>query len=313
MKFIRYPQITPHQNSTVITIGNFDGIHNGHQQLIKRTVEVAGLNKMDSVVVTMQPLASQYFQGKSNVAIITPFRYKYHLIKKLNVDVFCLLNFNESIASLSAQKFIEKILIKGLNAKYIIVGDDFKFGKQRKGDYLYLKEYCQPKGIMVENINTINHINSRISSSNVRHALNNGDFELTESLLGRKYKISGKVTKGKQLGRTLNFPTINIKLKNHKAPATGVFCVSLIMQDGTIEYGSANLGTRPTVNGEGEILEVYILDFDKDIYGQFVKVLFHHKIRNEVKFDTLDQLKLKIEEDVQFTREYFSKHNIYNI
>jgi riboflavin kinase/FMN adenylyltransferase len=268
---------------------------------------VAKLNKMDSVVVTMQPLASQYFQTKFKVAIITPFKSKYGLIKELNVDVFCLLNFNKNVASLSAQDFINEILIKGLNAKYIIVGDDFKFGKSRKGDYDYLKKYCEPNGIQVENINTINHINSRISSSKVRQALNNGDFELAESLLGRQYCISGKVSKGKQLGRTLNFPTINIKLKNYKASVTGVFCVSLIMQDGSIEYGSANLGTRPTVNGEGEILEVYILDFDKDIYGQFVKVLFHHKIRNEVKFDTLDQLKLKIEEDVRFTRNYFLK------
>jgi riboflavin kinase/FMN adenylyltransferase len=223
----------------------------------------------------------------------------------LGVDIYCLLNFNQNIVNLSAEEFIEKILIDGLNAKHIIVGDDFKFGKNRAGDYNYLKNFCQPRDIHVEDLETVMYLNSRVSSSSVRNALSDNDYKLAESMLGRKYSIAGVVCKGQQLGRTLEYPTINIKLKNYKSPVNGVFCVSLVMQDGSIKFGSANLGTRPTVNGINEILEVFILDFNKDIYGQFVKVLFHHKIRNEVKFNTLDELKAKIAEDVEFTRNYF--------
>ncbi len=310
MKLIRYPQSQALQNNTVVTIGNFDGVHLGHQALIERVVNYAKQHNLESCVVSMQPLASQYFMGKENVPLLTPFKCKYHLIKTLKVDNYCLLNFNKNLSELSALDFIQKILLKGLNARHIIIGDDFRFGKNRIGDIALLKEYCEPQGITVAHINTVvEKDNVRISSSLIRKHLDNSEFDFVEHTLGRRFSILGRVSKGKQLGRTLGFPTINIKLKNRAVPINGIFCVKVKFENDKIYLGAASIGTRPTVEGKTNLLEVFILDFNKQVYGQNVEVLFYHKIRNEVKFDSLSELKRKINDDVLKTRLYFNKNN----
>ncbi len=313
MKFIRYPQRQTLQNKTVVTIGNFDGVHLGHQALIKRVVDYAKQHNLESCVVSMQPLASQYFMGKENVPLLTPFKCKYHLIEALKVDNYCLLNFNKNLSELSALDFIQKILLKGLNAKHIIIGDDFRFGKNRVGDIALLKEHCEPKGITVAHINTVvEKENARISSSLIRKHLDNSEFDFVEQTLGRRFSILGRVSKGKQIGRTLDFPTINIKLRNRAAPINGIFCVKVKFENGKIYLGAASIGTRPTVNGKTDILEVFILDFNKQVYGQNVEVLFYHKLRNEVKFDSLSELKQKINDDVLKTRHFFKNNTKIN-
>lgn len=305
LKFLRYPHKKPLTNPAVVTIGNFDGIHKGHQTLIKKVVESAIKDSLQSVVVSMQPLASQYFAGKENVAILTPFKCKYKLIKNMGVDVFCVLNFNKALSELSAKEFIDNILLSGLNAKQIIVGDDFKFGKDRAGDFYYLKKQCQVHGVFVSKITTVSKNDQRISSSTIRKELSLNKFDRVRSYLGRSYSISGRISKGQQLGRTLGYPTINIKLGNRVLVIKGIFCVKVSFQNGNTYHGSASLGTRPTVNGNTNVLEVFLLDFNKQVYGQNVEVFFYHKIRNEVKFDSLDELKRHIKEDVVKTRLYF--------
>jgi len=311
LKFIRYPNIKQQHKPSVVTIGNFDGVHVGHQALINKVVELASVKGLTSVVVSMQPLASQYFLGKHKVEILTPFKCKYKLIKTLKVDMFCVLNFNKSFSELSAEEFIEKILFNGVNAKHIIIGDDFRFGKDRVGDYNYLKEYCKSSGVMVDSINTVVRNTNRVSSSLVRESLSLNQFDLVKSYLGRRYSIAGRVRKGQQLGRTLNFPTININLANKVIVLEGIFCVKVAFSNGETHLGAASIGSRPTVNGTTKILEVHILDFNKQVYGQNVEVFFYHKIRNEVKFDSLDELKRHINDDVIKTRQYF-ENNINN-
>jgi riboflavin kinase/FMN adenylyltransferase len=308
LKFIRYPQYSKRQNQSVVTIGNFDGIHIGHQTLIKEMTNCAITNCMQSIVVSMQPLASQYFAGKDKVPILTPFKCKYKLIKSLNVDVFCVLNFNKALSELSAEKFIDTILLQGLNAKYIIVGDDFKFGKNRTGNFDFLKNYCRSVGVSVSHIETVSKNKKRVSSSIIRKELSLNNFEKVKSYLGRRYSIAGKISKGQQLGRTLGYPTINIKMSNKVLTINGVFCVKVSFMNGKTYLGAASIGTRPTVKGTTNVLEVYLLDFNKQVYGQNVEVFFYHKIRNEVKFDSLEELKRHIKDDVIKTRHYFSNY-----
>ncbi len=307
MKFIRYPRYLTCTKSSVITIGNFDGIHLGHQALINCVTKIAQPSNLQSVVVSMQPLASQYFAGKGNIAILTPFKTKYQLLKTLGVENFCVLNFNKNLAELSAIDFIQQILLDRLNAKHIVVGDDFRFGKNREGDFEFLKNHCQRYNVSVSSIETVSIKGSRVSSSVIRQLLRDGKFDQAKSYLGRRYSISGKISKGQQLGRELNFPTINLKLGKRVLPIAGIFCVKVVLNSTKTYLGAASIGTRPTVNGSTNILEVHILDFNKQVYGQNVEVLFYHKIRNEVKFDSLDELKRHIKDDVIKTRLYFKK------
>jgi riboflavin kinase/FMN adenylyltransferase len=307
LKFIRYPQFCDLNKPSAVTIGNFDGIHLGHQYLIRQIVKRAKKDGLQSIVVTMSPLASQYFAGKDNVKIITPFKQKFKLFKDLKANVGCFLNFNDKLAHLEAEEFIQDVLIDGLNAQYILIGDDFRFGKKRKGDFQLLKSYCEDKNIVVDNISSVKVVGQRVSSSLVREKLKQSDFVSVKEFLGRDYSIIGKVSKGQQLGRELGYPTINIKLTNQSPPVEGIFCVSVKFDNGSLHYGAASLGYRPTVNGTGKILEVHLLDFDKQVYGEIVEVLFHHKLRNEVKFGSLEELKQNIDEDVRQTRLFFQK------
>ncbi len=308
MIFVRYPHLHPVGSNNVVTIGNFDGVHLGHQALIKRVVAYAKAHDLSSCVVSMQPLASQYFAKNRALPVLTPFKCKFALLRDLGVGIFCVLNFNRKLAELCAQDFVDDILLAGLNAKHIIIGDDFRFGKDRVGDFEFLKNYCQKSGVGVESMATIATENTRISSSYVRQKLSHSDFQAVELSLGRKFSIFGKVSSGKKLGRELGFPTINIRLRNKAVPIKGIFCVKVRFSDGQLHIGAASIGTRPTVNGRENILEVFILDFNKCVYGQKVEIIFYHKLRNEVKFDSLDELKRHIEQDVLKTRLYFKKN-----
>ncbi len=312
MKLIRYPQSAPLKQSSVLTIGNFDGVHIGHQTLINQVTQSAQKNDLQSIVVTMQPLPFQYFNKKQQVLILTPFKHKFKLIEKLGVDKLCILNFNHKLAQYSAHDFIQKVLIDGLRVRHIIIGDDFRFGKNRSGNIDTLKRYCQPLGILVDSITTVSKNKTRISSTHIRKTLKQGEFLSVKQCLGRYYSIIGKVSKGQQLGRELDFPTINIKLTKRHVLIEGIFCVMVkfTSKPQLLLMGAASIGTRPTVGGTDKILEVHILDFNKQVYGQNVEVLFHHKLRNEVKFNTLSELKRHIKEDVIKTRLFFEENKL---
>jgi len=186
VKFIRYPSLSSSLKPCVLTIGNFDGIHLGHQALINRVTQIAQSLNLVSMVVSMQPLASQYFTGKDKVAILTPFKSKFQLLKSLNVDGFCVLNFNNKLSKLTAECFIQEILLDGLNAQQIVVGDDFRFGKNREGDFEFLKNYCLRHKVAVAAIDTIEINQSRVGSSAIRQMLNQGNFNQAKLCIGRR-------------------------------------------------------------------------------------------------------------------------------
>lgn len=308
MKFLRYPHLKPVEEHTVVTIGNFDGVHLGHQQLIGKTIDYANKFNLESVVVTMNPLACQYFAGNDLPMILTPFRQKFEILKAMNVDWGCFLNFNDSLANCSAEQFVNSIILKGLNAKHVIVGDDFRYGKNRQGDFCQLQEMCSANNVSVEQISTFAKNGRRVSSSLIRDLLIESKFRESAVLLGRYYSIAGKISQGEKLGRQLGFPTINININQRVLPVHGIFCVKVRFGNGNVYNGAASLGTRPTVGGVSKILEVHILDFDKQVYGENVEVFFHHKLRNEVKFGSLEELKRHINEDVLQTRLFFENN-----
>jgi riboflavin kinase/FMN adenylyltransferase len=279
---------------SIVAIGNFDGVHLGHQKLLEEVRNISCENKFTSVLLTFEPYPQEFFCPDNLIPRLTSLREKINFIKKININYIYALPFNQSLSLYSPEQFIEEILINKLNAKYIVVGEDFRFGYQRKGDIKLLASFLNTKiisPVMLEN--------ERISSSLIRQKLSNGNLESAQKLLGRRYSLIGRVVHGDQRGRTLGFPTANISLKKRIPPLKGVFAVRV-----NGEYlGIANLGTRPTVDGKSLFLEVHLFDFNKDIYGQYLEVEFIQKIRDEMRFDSLDQLKKQIEDDVSQVRK----------
>ena len=308
MEIIRYPHYRPLQaDDNAVTIGNFDGVHLGHQSLIKKVVAKAKLIGGLSVVVTMHPLPIQFFNGKQSLALITSFKQKVKLMSDLGVDVLCVLNFNRKLASMTADKFFNEILVKGLKAQYLLVGDDFKFAANRAGDAEYLAHHCQQLGIRFEQQASVMLSQQRVSSSLVRSELLKGDFNQAQKFLGREYVVSGRVAHGKKLGRTLGFPTVNIHFKNGDSALHGIYVVCVRIK-GLWHQAVASVGYNPTVKDRGKRLEVHVLDFSDDVYNEWVEVLFYKKLRNEVKFDGLSALQSAIEADVRAARQYFERN-----
>lgn len=305
MRLIRYPQNNPLQSSSCVTIGNFDGVHLGHQALIAQVVEQARATGSQSVVVTMQPLPLQYFQNSYAVEILTPFRHKFKLMKAMGVDVLCVLNFNHRLAAMQADEFYQNIILNGLRAQYVLVGDDFKFGVGRQGDFTLLEKLATVDGVEVEQMSTIMNAGQRVSSTAIRCCLKSGEFELAKAMLGRGFNVIGRVAHGKKIGRTIGYPTINLELKQGAFSLHGIYIVTIKIA-GDVYPAVASVGFNPSVGGNAKRIEVYILDFDQQVYGQWVEVLFYKKLRNEVEFDSLKSLTSAIDEDVRLTRKYFT-------
>jgi len=307
MQLIRYPQsgLDKKAPDSVLTIGNFDGLHRGHQALIARVTEVARAHRWRSVAVTMQPLAAQHFGGKQNLTLLTPFRQKYCLLQGLGIDTGVFLNFNQKLAQLSAEDFARNILFNGLGARHIVVGDDFRFGKNRQGNFEMLQRLGAERGITVESIPSVLHEGMRISSSLIRQKLKAGKLDSARAMLGRPFSIIGRVRKGRQLGRSLDMPTINLAVQSPRPPLLGVFAVCVALPDGRVVPGVASLGTNPTIASTGEprhVLETHLFDFNQTLYGQRVEVMFMQKLRDEVKFDGLPALKAQMHRDAESAR-----------
>jgi len=298
MKIIRgLHNIRPEHKGSVITIGNFDGVHLGHQMLINETIAAARELALPSTLITFEPQPREYFRGNTVPARLTRFREKITLINQLGIDQVVCLEFNERTASIPAEVVIAELLVNRLGVRHLIVGDDFRFGRGARGDSTLLRQAGEKHGFKVRCMSTKTHGDERLSSSQVRAALEAGDFSLAESLLGRPYFIMGRVSYGRQLGRQLGSPTANIRLQRYRAALNGVFAVTVNGLDKRY-LGVANIGIRPTVDGKEPLLEVHIFDFDEDIYGELLTVTFHAKIREEKKFDGLDALKTQIGADI---------------
>lgn len=308
MKFIRgINNIPATQPEVVATIGNFDGVHKGHQKVLTHLAEEARRLNLPSLLIIFEPLPLEYFKGTEAPARLFRLGEKLRILQGHEVDYVLCIKFNESFSKLTAEQFIEEILVKKLKIKSLIVGDDFRFGHQRLGDYPLLEKYGKKLGFSVKKTATFNYANERVGSSRVRQALAMSDFTQAKELLGFPYFISGRVTHGNKDGRKFGFPTANIALRRRVIPLHGVFCVKVHGLARKPLLGVANVGRKPTVNGTDRLLEIYILDFNQDIYGRYIEVEFVSKLRDEQKFASIEELKQQIADDIVNAKEYFSK------
>ncbi|TWI54322.1 riboflavin kinase/FMN adenylyltransferase [Pseudomonas duriflava] len=289
----------------VATIGNFDGIHRGHQAILARLHERAVELNAPSCVVIFEPQPREYFSPESAPVRLTRLREKLELLAQAGVDRVLCLTFNRRLRELSAQAFIDQVLIQGLKVKHLEIGDDFRFGCDRAGDFEALVRSGQSNGFTVEAAATVELDGFRISSTRVREALAVGDLVLAERMLGRPYSLSGRVLHGQKLARQLGCPTANVQLKRRLPPLRGVYLVKVDVE-GCLHTGIANIGLRPTVKGDGRPhLEVHLLDFAGDLYGRHLIVSFHRKLRDEQRFASLEALKAAIDADVAAARAYW--------
>ena len=309
MKIIRgIANLNNQFSQCVLTLGNFDGVHLGHQQLINHLIEQGKKLNLPTVVMLFEPQPLEFFSKQNAPARLTSFKEKVQLIEKLGIDYIIAVPFTQTFANMSANAFIQDWLIKKLSAKYIVIGDDFQFGRDRKGDINLLQQYTQNNHFLVESMPTFVWNNLRISSTAVREALFNSDFELARCLLGRDYAIQGRVVHGNALARQLGFPTANIHLNRKKPALQGVYFVKVKNCCSNQYYhGIANIGIRPTIQGKKAILEVNLFDFSGDIYGQYLDVTFVRKLRDEKKFDSLTDLQQQIAQDVCTAQQISAK------
>jgi riboflavin kinase / FMN adenylyltransferase len=300
--------LNEHENCNapcVLTIGNFDGVHLGHQRVISALVEKAKQLNVSPAVMVFEPQPRELFSPETAPARLTRLRDKYFLLKRLGVERLICVNFNKRFADLTAQTFIEQLLVKQLCVKYLIVGDDFRFGKGRVGDFEMLKRAGESLGFGVTDTASFKLQDCRISSTEIRNALLESDLDSAERMLGRAYAIIGRVFHGDKRGRQLGFPTANVMLKRRVSPVSGVFAVRVNTECGSYS-GVANIGKRPTVAGLRTQLEVHIFDFNKQIYGQSIEVVLIQKIRDERKFDSLEDLTKQISRDSKDAKAIFA-------
>ena len=288
------------RQKTVVAIGNFDGVHIGHQSIMQKTVEIAREQKATPILLTFEPYPQAFFHPERLVPRLTPLREKTYYTTKNNISHIYALPFNQTLANYTAQQFIDDILIRQLQSCAVVVGKDFRFGVQRQGDVDLLQ---QQKEFLTVIPNDVFFQQRRVSSSWVRENLAAGDLYGAKQLLGRDYAMQGHVVYGDQRGRQLGFPTANIALKNRIPALRGVFVVSVCAKKLPLHYGVANIGARPTVDGARTFLEIYIFDFNADIYGQLLEIQFLHKLRDEKRFDSIDALKAQIARDIEIGRE----------
>ncbi len=298
--------IRPRHAGCVATIGTFDGVHHGHQMLLAHLKAKGDQLGAPSLLVTFEPQPREYFQQAPVPARLTRFREKVHLLRGTGIDRVLCIPFNERTRLIPASEVIERFLVDMLGVYYVVVGDDFRFGKDREGNYAMLKEAGDRLGFGVSHMGTLTFDHGRVSSTRIRDALKAGDFGLSEKLLGRPYFMMGRVVYGQRIGHRIGVPTANIRLQRYKAALEGVFAVT-VDGLGAPRQGAANIGVRPTVDGKEPLLEVHILDFDEDIYGRLLTVTLQWKIRDEQRFPSLQAMKSEIDRDIEKTRAFFAQ------
>lgn len=296
--------LRPKHRGSVVTIGAFDGVHLGHQAIMRQVVSKAEALNLPSVAIIFEPLPREYFQ--QGVARIQPFRDKVQALFEQGIQRVLCLRFDKGLRTISPRDFIHRILVEGLGTRYLVVGDDFRFGNKRAGDPVLLKSEAAIHGFEVAGAATVEVDGERVSSSRIRAALAAGDFPEAERLLGRPFTVSGRVRPGKQLGRELGVRTANIDMRRQQSPITGIFAVTVDAAEFESHPAVANIGYRPTVNEVAEpLLEVHLLDYSGCLYGKRISVEPKSKLREEKRFDSLDALKRQMEDDIQQARSYF--------
>jgi riboflavin kinase/FMN adenylyltransferase len=299
------PLGTPH----AVTIGNFDGLHLGHQAMLARLQDVARSRGLPSCVLSFEPHPREFFTPEQAPARLSSLREKAECLRRIGIDRLHVFRFDRAFSALTAEAFIEQVLGRTLQARYVLVGDDFRYGAKRAGDFALLKQAGQSLGFDAEYLPTVEVAGERASSTAVRQALAAGELDHAARLLGRPYSISGRVVHGDKLGRDIGFPTANIQLKHNRPPLLGIFAVEVCGLNGEPLPGVASLGKRPTVKNPdaAPVLEVHLFDFNAEIYGRRVRVDFLHKLRDEAKYPDLDSLVAQIRRDVDNAKQFLAK------
>ncbi|EXU75880.1 bifunctional riboflavin kinase/FAD synthetase [Erwinia mallotivora] len=306
MKFIRgIHNLREQHRGCVLTIGNFDGVHRGHQALLARLCEEGRRRELPVVVMLFEPQPLELFAAGKAPPRLTRLREKVRYLSEAGVDAVLCVRFDGRFAAQSAQSFIADLLVNKLGVRFLAVGDDFRFGAGREGDFLLLQQAGAEYGFDVISTQTFCEDGKRISSTAVRQALAADDLTLAATLLGHPFSISGRVVHGDALGRTIGFPTANLPLRRYVSPVKGVYAVEVFIAGEGPVPGVANIGTRPTVSGMRQQLEVHLLDVAMDLYGRHIDVVLRKKIRNEQRFSSLDALKEQIAKDVVTARHFF--------
>lgn len=288
-----------------LAVGNFDGVHLGHAELLRRLADAASRRALVPTVLSFEPHPREFFAPDAAPARLSTLREKLELLAEAGVEQTMICPFNAAFAALSADEFVEQVLVGALRVGHLIVGDDFRFGRGRTGDFALLQAAGRQHGFTVETMGSVTVDGERVSSSGVRRALADGDMERAARLLGRPYVIDGQVVHGQKLGRQIGFATANLRIKHNPLPMTGVFAVEVGGLGETPLPGVANLGIRPTVGGTRPLLEAHLFDFARDIYGAHISVRFVHKLRDEQRFPNFDALKAQIAADAAAARAFF--------
>jgi riboflavin kinase/FMN adenylyltransferase len=303
MEFVRgLHNLRPAHRGSVVTIGNFDGVHLGHQAILGRLVARAQEYRLPAVVLSFEPNPREFFDPANAPGRLMRLRDKLPALAAAGVDRLVLLHFNEELRAWSGREFIERVLYGALGARHVIIGSGFRYGRGRSGTVELLRDEGVLRGFGVDEVPPFEQDGERVSSTRVREALACGDLALAHRLLGRDYRMSGRVIDGRRLGRTLGYPTANVRLHRRKSPVHGVFAVRVAgLADGLLP-GVASLGTRPTLGGGELLLEVHLFDFDGDLYGRYIGVDFVAKIRDEARFPDLDSLVTQMHDDASRAR-----------
>lgn len=297
--------LRPRHHGSVVTIGNFDGVHQGHQVILSDLQQAGVRLGMPDTVMIFEPQPQEFFLGAGAPARLMNWREKIDALAAAGVARVLCVRFDEKFRQLTARGFVQQLLVDGLGCRHLVIGDDFRFGCDRGGDFSLLQAAGEEFGFAVKNTTTVEVQGGRVSSTRIRTAIKAGDFALAEILLGRPYAVSGHVVHGDKLGRTLGVPTANISPRRLHSPLSGIYVVTVEGAADSPVFGVSSVGRRPTVNGRDERIETYLLNFSGDIYGRRIRVQFHHKLREELKFSSLDELKLAMAKDIADAREYF--------
>ncbi len=304
---LRSPHLPP--NGCVATIGNFDGVHLGHRAVIDRLATQGRERNLPVCVVLFEPQPREFFDPGNAPPRLMRLREKVDRLSELPVDYTLILRFNRALASMAPGDFIQNILIHALGVRHLVVGDDFRFGRRREGDFNLLRQAGLRAGFEVADTASVLIDGERISSTLIREALLGGDLARAARLLGKPYEICGRVIHGQKRGRLMGFPTANLLMQRKNTPIQGVFAVTMRGLSERPLAGVANVGIRPTMAGdETVLLETHLLDFNRDIYGKRVEVEFHHKLRDERRFNDIPELRAQIEKDIKAARAYFAGH-----
>ena len=305
MQLVRTMQTFPFARvakGSVLTIGAFDGLHLGHRRLLDRVIALARRHDLPAVVMSFEPTPREFFSADAPPARLMKFREKFEALAALGVDVFCCPRFDAQMRDIDAASFIRRLLVHALNTRFLIVGDDFRFARRREGSLEDLERVQEPLDLAVEQAPSVIIDGERVSSTAIRTALRAGDLARAQSLLGRPYRMSGRVVRGQRLGRQLGYPTANVNLQRKQSAVLGIFAVRVYGINGEAHGGVASVGTRPTFNGVVPMLEVHIFDFDEDIYGRYIHVEFVAWLRREERFESADDLVIQMDDDAQRAR-----------